>query len=192
MATKKEKMPKELNIEKKYLILIALVGLLGYVSYFLKISNYYNLIIGIIFLVALIKNFNGIKGISVFICLMLLNIFGLPLTIYLSKSSGASKFIIFAVNFILIVLVIIGIRKLKKWAFYLALFLIAFSSISLISLVLTLIYSITFSVQPALILINNFLSLIILILFFIYLIRSKKYFEMGEDNVKTKKRKRAV
>jgi len=185
-------MPKEISIEKKYLILTVLAGLLGYISYFLKISNYYNLIIGIIFLIVLIKNFKSIKGISIFICLMLLNIIGLPLTIYLSKNSGASKFILFAVNFILIALAIMGLRKLKKWAFYLALFLIAFSSISLILLVLTFVYPIIFSLQPALILINNFLSLIVLILFFIYLIRSKKYFITGEENVKTKKRKRTI
>jgi len=185
-------MPKEINIEKKYIILTVLAGLLGYISHFLKISNYYNFIISIIFLVVLIKNFKSIKGIGVFICLILLNIFGLPLTIYLSKSSGASKLILFAVNFILVALVLIGLRKLKKWAFYLALFLIAFSSISLILLVLTFINQIIFSAQPALILINNFLSLIVLILFFIYLIKTKKYFGTGEDNVKTEKRKRIV
>jgi hypothetical protein len=172
-----KKKEEKIKLESKYLILTILAGLLYYLAYFLKFPNSYLILISIIVLIALFKNFNVISGIKALICLFIFNAITLPLVIIISQFNLIIQIIMFAVNVSLICLMIYGLKNLKKWAFYLALAVLILSCFNLISLfVLVLSQPFILTLSYVLFVVKNALSLLLLVFSFVYIIKSKKYF----------------
>ena len=168
----------KIEIKGKFILLVLLAAIINYAAYYLKFPNSYGVVLGILFLILLFRNFKKLSGIEVVIYLFILNALTLPLTVFTLGANLASKIIIFVFNIALINFVVSGLRSMKKWGFYLTL---VSSVISIVMLFRNLLAYIPLLSKITLPLVvssaNTLVSFALLVCIFVYIIRAKRYFK---------------
>jgi len=178
----KEEKQLEVNIktEAEFIVASVILGILYYVAYFLKFPNTYTIFVYVIFLAALIKDFNNEKGIDVLIYLIMFSIIILPLMTFIQGNINIYLISSFVIAMTALVFAIIGLRNMRKFGFYLTIILFGFSLISTIYLMIPFFkafngFSTAFLIQ----LIRNLSSIALLVLSITYLTKSRGYFKNG-------------
>ena len=167
---------KGILLEKRFIFLAILAGLLYYIAYYFRFPNSFAAAIGLVFLIALIKNLKTKKGISVLIYLMIFNAITMPLAIFSLKIYLAYQIIYSAFIIVLFCLMINGLRKLRKWAFYLTLFLFVISLLNSANLVISFIGEFL-KLSMIIFITRNVISLAFMIISVFYILKSKQYFK---------------
>lgn len=166
-------MERGLKISAKSVIIALFLGLLVNVVYYISLAaiNIYTSVILLAFIVLLIKNFKKVEGIKFIIYFALFNLGTLTLFTF-SKGITISAVFIFLINAIILLLIVIGLKRLKMWGVYLT---IAGILVSIIRLGKILISLQTWRWLPYDFLISNSLAAVFFIIALIYIITIRKH-----------------
>ena len=168
----------KIEIRGKFILLVLLAAIINYAAYYLKFPNSYGVVLGILFLILLFRNFKKLSGIEVIIYLFILNALTLPLTVFTLGANLASRIIMFVFNIALINFVVSGLRSMKKWGFYLTLASLALSIVVLLRNLLAYIPLLSKITLPLILSsANTLVSFALLVCIFVYIIRAKRYFK---------------
>ena len=173
--TKKEK-NEEIKIEFKYVLLTFVAALMGYIADFFRFPNSWTFALTLGFLILLIVNFNKRNGISILIYFMIWNALVLPLFIFSMKVALVSQILFLVINLVAYYLIISGLRRLKKWGFYLTIIVFALSLVNIIFALISSQTTFVFNLPNMLVLAKNIILLVFLITSVAYVIKSKKSF----------------
>lgn len=124
-------MPKDLKLSDKALYISFLAGALFYVAYYFKFPNSYSLLLSFIFLTLLIKNFKKIEGLKIIIYSLVISLITLAPSINIA-SSLARGISLFSLNAFILLLMIFGLKYMKKWAMVFSIIMLSLSWISVI------------------------------------------------------------
>lgn len=116
-----------LNLDLKYIIFSIVIGALSYLAYYLKFPKIYSIIISLVLLFLLIKNFGTIKSINIIFYLILLQFIVMPLNLWILPLSWMYLTIVTAINVIIFIFMLLGIYNLKKWGVILTIIVFLFS-----------------------------------------------------------------
>jgi len=123
-------MAKELKFEDKWVYLSLAIGALYYVAYYFKFPNSYSTVVSFVMLTLLIRNFKKIEGLKVIIYSLIISIMTLAISMIGYQSIMASL-VMLSLNLAVFLLMIFGLKGLRKWGFYLSIvmFIIGFVAI---------------------------------------------------------------
>jgi len=130
-------MPKELKFENKYIYLSFAAGALYYLAYYFKFPNSYGLAVSFILLTLLIRNFKKIEGTKIIIYSLIISLITLALSMGTGTSSLQLKLVILSLNIAITLLMIFGLKGLRKWGLYLSVTMVLIGLISVLSTTVT-------------------------------------------------------
>lgn len=128
-------MSKELKLENKWVYLSFAVGALYYLAYYFKFPNSYSAVVSFILLTLLIKNFKKIEGLKVIIYSLFISIVTLAISM-MGSSSIVAGLIILALNLIILLLMIVGLKGFRIWGLYLSIVMFLIGLISVFNAVI--------------------------------------------------------
>ena len=166
-----------MKLERKYLLISVAAGLLYYLAYFLKIPNSYSLIVSLMLLILLLKNFKTIKGTAIILYSMIISAVLIPMTIWLMPYSIYSRLGIIAFNFLIVFAIGFGLFKLKRWAMVLAIVANLLSAYQLVYSVIPVMATVSFNVYVLLFILRNAASLLMTFAVIVYLLTFWKDFK---------------
>ena len=168
---------KELKLENKYIYLAFAAGLLYYAAYYLKFPNSYSAIISLFMVSFLAMGFKKTDGLKVIICSLIISLMTLASSAFSTSLPITYQMMVFSINLVILLLMIFGLKSLRKWGYYLS---IAIFSVSIINLILVLVgYNMTYfswSIQGIAMNLKNVLSLAFAAASITFLIRFRKSF----------------
>jgi hypothetical protein len=168
---------KEVRIESGYIIFSLIAAIAGYLSYYLKFPNSYSLLLMLVFSIALLNNFNSRKGISVLIYSLIVNALLLPLNLFALPISTLLQLVFLLINLLLLAVVLIGLKRLRKWGFYLAALVYIFSLLNALFSLFMSLNGVAFALPGCIAVCSILLSNVFLVLAIVYLIKSRGYFK---------------
>lgn len=123
---------KGLKLENKYIYLSFAAGLIYYLASYFKFPNSYGAVVSFILLTLLIMNFKKIDGLKIIICSLIISLITLAPSLNEGTASLFVRVIILLLNLLIIILMIFGLKDLKKWGFYLSIIFIVLGAIAVL------------------------------------------------------------
>jgi hypothetical protein len=167
---------KGIHISFTHVILVVVAALLSYIALFLKYPNTWSMILNLLLIGLLVYYLKSENGVIVIILAMLLSILTLPITIISMQVPLLYQIMIFAINAILMILIIFGLKHLTKWGYYLSIAVFAISILSLVATTLTIMSTTGWSGFSVTVLFRQATMIIFYILAVVYLILAHKIF----------------